>query len=449
VVNPAVSWTVVLLCLCIAGIPAAVAENATGESDRSTDNQTFQTIRSIEFSGNKVTRERILRQEMLVKEGDPANPARIEQSRQAIMDLGLFTSVRAWLEPSEPGVVLRIHVKEKYYILPIPKLNRDEDGNFSLGAELTIDNMAGLNQQLKLRYENEEFNGISSGQVDTYLISYSYPRVYGTPFLFRAELSETRQPAEQLNGNLVTSLYDREGWVASVQLSRWLNRQGPSRGWQLGGGLVWRRNNYDYISGIPTDLFRDAQAVGISAAFEFIDVHDFLYSRSGVDYGYNGEYGSRTLGSDDHYTRHEIYYRRYVLLSGHPHENIETQVRLGLSSGDMFPSDVANSAYALGGNKTLRGYRSSSFTGNSFFIVNAQYLRPLFGYPMFRGVVFVDIGNAYASNEEINLGDLRWDVGVGLRLRLKSFVKIDLRVDAAYAYETGEFRYFAGTKEMF
>jgi len=439
----------VLYGLWAIGIPAVAAENATAKSTLGAEQQPLPAITAIEFSGNKVTRERILRQELLVQEGDLADPARIEQSRQAIMDLGLFTSVRAWLEPREPGVALRIHVKEKYYILPVPKLNRDEDGNFSLGAELSIDNLGGLNQQLKLRYENEEFDGVSGGQLDTYLISYSYPRIYGTPFLFRSELSQTRQPAEQVSGGVVTSLYKQEGWVANIHLSRWLNRQGPSRGWQLGGGLVWRRNNYDYVSGAPTELFRDTQAVGITASVQFIDVRDFLYSRSGYDYGYSGEYGSRTLGSDDHYTRHEIYYRRYFLLDGIPHQNLEIQARLALSGGDMFAGGADNYAYALGGNKTLRGFRSSSFIGNSFVIVNAQYLRPLFGYPMFRGVVFADVGNAYPSNREINLGDLRWDVGVGLRLRLKSFVKIDLRVDAAYAYETGEFRYFAGTKEMF
>ncbi len=441
------SRLLMLCCLWLTGSAVAVAEIAASATDGVAGNQPLQLITAIEFSGNKVTRERILLQEMLVREGDLADPARIEQSRQAIMDLGLFTSVRAWLEPHESGVVLRIHVKEKYYILPIPKLNRDADGNFSLGAELSIDNMAGLNQQLKLRYENEEFDGLSGGRIDSYLISYSYPRVYGTPFLFRSEISQTQQPAEQVTAGLVTSLYSQVGWVASAQLSRWLNRQGPSRGWQLGGGLVWRRNTYDYISGTSTDLFRDAQAVGITAITEYIDVRDFLYSRKGIDYGYNGEIGSRTLGSDGAYTRHEFYYRRYFLLEGAAHQNLDVQARLGLSSGGMFPNDTY--AYALGGNKTLRGFRSSSFTGNSFFVVNAQYLRPLFGYPMFRGVVFVDAGNTYPSNNEMHLGDLNWDVGIGFRLRLKSFVKIDLRVDAAYAYETGEVRYFAGTKEMF
>ena len=79
---------------------------------------------------------------------------------------------------------------------------------------------------------------------------------------------------------------------------------------------------------------------------------------------------------------------------------------------------------------------------------NVQYLRPFFDYYPLRGA-FLDVGNSYPSNEEISLGDLKWSVGIGFRLRLKSFVKIDLRVDAAYAYDTGEYKLFAGTREVF
>ena len=34
--------------------------------------------------------------------------------------------------------MLRIVVKEKYYILPVPKLNRDDDNKYQLGAEISV-----------------------------------------------------------------------------------------------------------------------------------------------------------------------------------------------------------------------------------------------------------------------------------------------------------------------
>jgi outer membrane protein assembly factor BamA len=384
---------------------------------------------------------------MLVREGDIADPARIEQSRQAIMDLGLFISVRAAVESQADGNVLHIYVKEKYYILPVPKLNRNEDNNFSLGAEISLDNIAGLNQQLKIKYETDEATGLSGGQINTQSLSYHYPRVLGSAYLFRTDVSQQRSPAEVVTDNVLTSLYETESWMASLQVSRWLNYIGPSRGWQVGAGMVWRRNTYDYMSGTTTDSFQDAQAVGLTLQGQYIDVRDFLYSREGLEYGYNGEFGAPVLGSDTRYTRHELFYRKYILLDGRPHENIDLQARLALSSGDIFPGDT--NAYSVGGSRSLRGYDSGRFPGNALVLFNVQYLRPFFGYYPLRGALFLDVGNAYPSNEEINLGDLKWSVGVGLRLRLKSFVKIDLRVDAACAYDTGECRYFAGTRDVF
>lgn len=402
-------------------------------------------IVAIEFTGNKVTRAKILRQEMTVKEGDVADPVQIEISRQAIMDLGLFTSVHAHVEPRADGVVLRMAMKEKYYILPVPKLNRDDDNNFSYGAEISFDNLAGLNQKLKLRYETEDSTDVPDGKIYTSLLSYSYPRVYGGPWTFSAETSKTRSPV-QVTVGLNTQLYEREAWTASVQGSRWLNEAGPSIGWQVGGGLVWRRNVYD-SSSIQADPYRDAQAVGFSGVIQYVDVRDLLYSRSGVEYGYNGELGAPVLGSDTHYTRHQFFYRKYFTFPERLHENVDVQAQLGLSSGNIFASDL--NAYALGGSKSLRGYDTASFPGNSYVLVNVQYLRPFFGYYELRGALFLDVGNAYPSNTEINLADLKWDIGIGFRWRLKSFVKIDLRVDAAYAHDIGEWKYFAGTKEIF
>ena len=412
-------------------------------------------IARIEFTGNRVTQPRILLQEMLVKEGDLADPVKIERSRQSIMDLGLFKSVQASLEPLGDGVLLRIAVEEKYYILPTPKLNRDDDNHFTLGAEIKLDNVAGLNQRLRFRYEVDEANSQSGGQIDTYLLSYEYPRVSGSAWSLSTEVSKVNSPAEVKVGSIFDpssalsddSLYKLGAWTAAVQASRWLNPHGLSRGWQAGGGLVWRRNVYEYLEGVPAPKFQDVQAVGVSLHVQYVDVHDFLFSRSGEEYGYNGEYGSRTLGSDTRYTRHDFFYRKFLLLDGRPHENIEIQGRLGLSSGEIFAGSGA--AYSLGGSRSLRGVDTGTYSGDAFVLFNAQYLRPFFGYYPLRGVLFLDVGNVYPSNSKIRLDEIEWDVGIGLRFRLKSFVKIDLRVDAAYSFDTGNWNYKIGTKEIF
>jgi outer membrane protein assembly factor BamA len=456
--GPTFRWLALLAVLC--PLPVWAAEPPQTPSEHSGG---LPIIVAIEFVGNRVTQNQILRQEMLVRAGDPADPSLIEQSRQAIMNLGLFESVRADVEPMESGALLTITVKEKFYILPVPKLNRDEKDQFTLGAELTVDNLGGYNQQLKLRYETEEANAEAGGEVVTYLFSYNYPRMFGSPWQLQTEITQATGPAdrkENWDDQDPTWLYKKQARTAGVQMSRWFEKTGPSQGWQAGGGLIWRRNAFDYlytyqdvldtcepIVSCPIRNTRDSTAVGVRAEISYRRVSDYLYSRQGTEYGYDGEYGSRTLGSDTRYTRHEFYWRYYHLLEGRPHENIDTQLRVGLSSGDMFLGD--ESAYSLGGNKTLRAYESSFAKGNAYVLLNLQYLRPLFGYYPLRGVIFLDVGNTYRSNNEMHIGHLLWDVGVGLRFRLKAFVKIDLRLDVSYSPVDGETRTFLGTKELF
>lgn len=439
-----------LIALVALAAPAsAVDDDGAGPAGVPAIAASGDLITEIRFVGNRVTREHILRQEMVIAEGDVADPLLIDRSRQAIMDLGLFTSVRAVLEPHpERGRTLIVTVKEKFYVLPVPKLNRDDQDNFSVGAELTVENLAGLNQQLQLRYESENADElVSEGKITTWSFGYNYPRVGGSPWVLTTDVYQASRPAEVVSGTVVTSLYDQETWTASVLASRWLNLRGPSRGWLVGGGVVWRRNSYEYRSGTVTDTLFEQNAVGIIGQLQFRDIRDYLFSRSGREYGYRGEFGEPAIGADQHYTRHEFFYRRYILLPGRPHTNIDMQAKLGLSSGEIFTGEEY--AYALGGNKSLRGFDSTSFTGNAYTLLNVQYLQPLFGYNAFRGVLFLDAGNAYPSNAELHLGDIKWDVGVGFRVRVKSLVKIDLRVDAAYTPETGEWSYFAGTKELF
>ena len=460
----------ILCLLCVAPSWSLAAENsAEGSAPLPATTATLEItaapkiITRIEFAGNRVTQPRILHQEMVIKEGDIADPVKIERSRQLIMDLGLFKSVRVIQEPLDDGVLVRFLIKEKYYILPTPKLNRDDENHFTLGAEIKLDNVAGLNQQLKLKYETDDAKtSFPDQKIDTYSFSYNYPRMFGSPWSLSTELEQINSPVEVVAGqplNSTISLYKKMGRSGSVQALRWLDPLTPSRGWQLGGGLVSRHNSYNFVNvksnpnpnPVPNPVPDDALVIGVSLLGQYTNVRDYLYSRSGKEYGYKGEIGSRTLGSDSRYTRHELFFRKFSLLAGRPHENIDFQARLGLSSGDMFPGETTS--YSLGGVRSLRGHDSGSITGDAFAVLNVEYLRPLFGYYPLRGVLFYDIGNAYEKNTKIDLGSVKWDVGVGLRYRLKSFVKIDLRVDAAYVYGYGDqpsrWKYTFGTREVF
>lgn len=402
-------------------------------------------IRTIEFSGNTVTRAAVMLQEMTVAIGDPADPARIEESRQAIMDLGLFKSVIAEIVPVDDGVILWIRVTEKYYILPIPKLNRDEDNNISLGAQLRLDNLAGLNQQLRFTYENERS---SDDKIDDLIqvwdLEYNYPRIVGTPYQADLFVSRRKTPVGGTDANGAPQLYRNTFDFFSVGLGRWFTKQGPSRGWRGGTSFVWQKQAIDVFEGAPAAF--DGRGVGVGAFLEYTNVRNLLYSRNGRVFGWSGEFGSPGLGSDTNYTRNVFYYRAFYPVTTRPHTTINTQAQIGISSDPLFEG----ATFALGGARTLRGYDSGSITGNAFTLVNIEWLTPIKrDYYPFLGGLFLDIGNTYSSNSQMDLSDPKVGAGVALRFKLKSFVKIELRFDYAYNFDTGEWKAYGGTREAF
>jgi outer membrane protein assembly factor BamA len=403
---------------------------------------TQEKIVDIRFVGNAVTKPQTMLEEMVVHIGDPADPGRIEISRQAIMNLGIFIEVRSELLPADGGKILQIEVKEKYYFLPIPRLNRNADGDISYGGQIRWDNIAGLNQQMKLTYETQRSAGAdpNANAVKDLTLSYSYPRIMGTPYNINFSGRDTRNDINVITDGMQTAQYNHEGTNVSFTLSRFFKREGPSRGWRAGGGVVQREEKYRYVSGTP-DVYTDSHTVALTGLIDYTDIRDYLYSRDGVSYGYNIERGLFPLGSDYEYLRQEFYFRKYSPVTEQAHNNLDFQLRLGFSDG------VPGDTFTLGGSDTLRGYPRDSILGRSFVLANVEYLVPLFDRKELRGVIFMDVGNAYPDNY-IHLSHLKSSIGLGVRFTLKSFVKIHLRVDLAYAL-TGDRKVYAGSKDAF
>jgi len=400
-------------------------------------------VTEIRFVGNKTTKPQIMLEEMQVRVGDRADPQLIERSRQAIMDLGLFKSVTSELVPAQGGVVLVVTVAEKYYFLPIPRLGHDQNYHITWGAQVRWDNVAGLNQSLDIT-DDAEKAPTAPGKMTTLSFDYSYPRIIGTPYQIDFNSSRVRTPVRTVNNGVATG-YQQEARTTAFTLSRWFSPQGPTVGLRAGGGMVWRNLDNQVGFGDPTGLTR-GKAVGVSVVLENIRVHNYVYSRAGRDFGYNGEFGVTLLGSDNKYTRHLFYYREYRTMFGRPYHTLEWQLQLGLSTSALLGSPYT---YALGGGSSLRGYGDGSVTGNAFVLANVQYLRPLFGYNQLRGAVFTDIGNAYPRNSAIDFSGLKTSVGMGLRLKLKSLVNVDLRLDVAYGIDSHLTKIYASSSEMF
>jgi outer membrane protein assembly complex protein YaeT len=117
------------------------------------------------------------------------------------------------------------------------------------------------------------------------------------------------------------------------------------------------------------------------------------------------------------------------------------------------PSDVPFfKRYFLGGSTSLRGWGRFEvgplselglpIGGNSLFEASSEVRFPITG--KLRGVVFVDAGNVWRNAWDMNLGDLLWDAGPGLRYETPFG---PIRFDVAYQLKQLEGLHIDGTPQ--
>ena len=400
------------------------------------------TISDIQFEGNDVTQDQVMRQELTIRVGDPLNEEAINTSRQSLMDMGLFKSVDATTDDS--GVVV-FKVAEKHFILLIPRISYDSDRDkIKPGIRLTINNLAGLNQRLKITYIQSDAEDANHGSQNEVGLEFDYPKILGSAYNLSAAIKYLNSPLQYLQAGVPVSEYKKNDLGFSFIVSRWVYKTGPSSGWASGAGLRFDSHDYKYLSGVP-GVFANDHAVSVLANISYTNIHDYLYSRKGKEFGYSIEQGARWLGSQYEFNRHQFYYRHYMHL-GRIHHNLNVQARIGFSDGHN--SNLAEDTYSINGYGDLRAY-VDEVSGDAFFLLNVEYLRPILGRNHIRSLIFVDVGDTYLNNSDVTFSHLKWAAGLGIRWKLKSFVDLDLSMEYAHNMETDENKFYFKTKGAF
>lgn len=400
-------------------------------------------INNVAYKGNEVTREWVLNREIYISPGDKFDEALIEKSRRAIMDLGLFKSVTYYLEENyhqdnvqnkKSLINVVFIVEEKHFILLIPRLKIEEDDIF-YGLQFRGDNIFGLNHQLRLLAEDR---GVTNGvDENRYAFSYFYPNVNNSHYNLDFAV-QTENKVDETDG-----LIDRQDDSYRMGLTRWLNEKGRSRGWFVGGNMTYQqRLNEDLIIRDNSQSI-DAVILGMNVGYR--NINNFKYNRGGKDYGYSLNWSGESIGSEASFTKHQLYYRHYYRFNNDPVSNVNVQIKLGYANDKI----LDEYAFRLGSSSDLRGYENNRFQGNALFLSNIEYMFPKFNKPLIRYVTFVDVGNTYQQLSDVLHSPLNIGAGVGLRWKIRSLVKIDLRADVAYGFTDEDYRFSFGTRHAF
>lgn len=375
-------------------------------------------VKEIAFAGNATTRVSTMLREIFIHVGQPADPERIEHSRQAIQDLGLFRSVEVAQQPVAGGVRLLFTVKEKYYVIPAPRVDTNSDGQYSYGVQLRWYNAFGLNHTARatLKYANRQQEG--RGTALHFDAGYTAPFIGGTPYGLNLSVARSIEPVKE------PVPYDEIRSDARVLVSRRVaGGYSASQGLRISTGLHWQRQTARGDGAPPSDGKATAWVLGAG----YTDVRNNLYSEAGTSAALEVENTLDNSSSDYDITLVTGGFDWSGYVGDTPHQSVGVFAQAGAHHGG--PREGA-APFQLGGSGDLRGYRHNFIDGDTYYYAGVEVLRPLH-WDWLRGVAFIEAGDTFDGDGNVSLEHSYADVGVGLRLRATWFVRFEVNVGVA------------------
>jgi outer membrane protein assembly factor BamA len=395
---------------------------------------TWPRIAELRFEGNHVTREATLRRELALAEGDLADPAAIEAGRQAILDLALFREVEPRTEPRADGRVdLVYRVREKRYLLPIPRVDASSDGDVSYGAQLRWSNVWGLNHRLDAVVEQGDFPEDRRRREErSARFTYEAPYLIAGRYDLRLDAEHLDRVTPRDGGEFDETFRRFEALVADDR------RSGrPRNGWLFGAGVLLQDQESSGELAPPSDG-RATALVGIAA---FRDQRFHVYSETGRRFDLRLESAASGWGSDYSYSKATLdYFDATALGAVDQHRTLHWLA----SAGTVVAGPESRNEFGLGGSGRLRGYESDFVQGNRYYYGAVEYLRPL-RWDWLRLFVTAEVGGADDDIEGVADGRPYASIGIGIRIRLTWFVNAEIEAGIAQPLIDGDgARFFAG-----
>lgn len=406
-----------LACLAVAG-PA------------SADPDTW-TVAAIRYEGNAITREEVLARELPFTVGDIVDRDTLLRGHQSIVDLALFREVDVSHEPDGDQTVVTVRVREKRYLLPVPRIGGNSNGGHSYGLQLRWNNVAGLNHTLDARVVSGERDDRIADREESARVSYDAPYLINDTWGLATGFEHTRRDAVGPAG-----IFDERLDQFDLLFMQDLRIDRPRTGWILGYGVQWERQRT--AGALAPAANGDSTALVFTAAHSDLRFH--LYSETGSVFGGHVVLAQDGFLSDRSFIRAEAGYRRHIALDGGPHRNLNVVAAAGWSNG---VSDWRNT-YSIGGSTRLRGYDLDFLEGASYVYGAVEWLRPV-RYDWLRLLAVVEAGATAGSVNAARDGGPYASIGLGFRIRLPWFVGVELEAGVAQPLHGGDgLRFFAG-----
>jgi len=404
-------------------------------------------IRLVHITGNRNTREKVIRREIDIHEGDRFRRSTLVRSQGDVFRLGLFDDVQIDFQPAEStDVDITLKVKEKSVGTASAGAGYTAESGVTGFLELGHNNVLGNGQSLQLHLER-------GAKRSDYFLSFTEPWFRDTPTLLGFSIFNTDNQRD---------LYDEKRRGGSARIGRPLKWPDFTRGtltYQLEDvtissiGTILTPQDSVALIGVPVGQANRTSS--LEAVLQRNTNDNPFYPTKGTRLILDLEAAGGPLGGQVNFHKQRLEGRLYMPSIAH---RVTTMLKVRLGLLGEYPDQVHSTVppyerFRLGGGTTtdpLRGYDDYSVVPEKFIhnVVIAYdsiktatdtTLVPIYSrvrYPGGRfmsvytfeqqfpivhplhGVLFFDAGNTWDLWHEIRPLDLKMGAGIGFRLEI-------------------------------
>lgn len=359
----------------------------------------------ISISGNTKTRDKVIRRQLAIAEGDLYSSSNLKKSYQDLNRLRYFEEVDFQTEKG---------AKENFTDVSI-RLKEKPTGLFSVGAGYSASDAAMINAQISQqnlfgRGQILSLKATIGGRSTQYEISFTEPWLFDIPLWSKFDIWNYGRQYDTYN--LAST-----GGGATVGYPIWKSVTGYL-GYRLSSDdvkdiqatastYVKKQAGLTTTSSITASLVRDT-------------TDDNMFPSRGSKSSASVTYAGGFLMGDASHTKVGVYSSWFFAL---PLETVfGVYGRAGYLTSNSNREVPVYERFTLGGISTLRGLRdigprdpktNDLLGGLTMMVFSGEFVFPLIAGAGMKGVVFYDTGNAW--NSGYNFGDMRQTVGVGVR----------------------------------
>lgn len=385
-------------------------------------------IENIILRGNTKTKDYVILRELIIKEGEIFNTAKIRRSQERIYNLGFFKNVNLDVKTgSAEGLMnLIIEVEEQMTGLITLGLVYGTVDGFGGYEEISENNLLGRAIRIHERIEYQQ-------KKQNYEVGLSYPHIFDSPYTYSFSLfylNKSKIETANANTNLDSVKYNKQEWGITTGLSRMISEY-----MTLSAYYGIELYKYYSFSGTPYDSGLQEKIHGgdfvkssVTLKFDYDSRDNNLNPTRGFHFNQSWDIVGGFLGGDDKYLKYITDVSQYYPLFWKFVMVLHLNYGLITRSFDNERISInADDLLYVGGVETVRGYQYYNNDWNSQWekgglsriFANLEYRFPI-AEQIIWGVLFVDGGNVWEKGYQANFNykEYFFSTGWGFRIQI-------------------------------